>query len=91
MTLPSCPSRRTVRRRRAMPPTPKKKAVRKTPSHPKDSKWYATKVAQRTRKPLTALVDDSTRALVEAEAKKQGRPLSHIVEQAILEYVARQK
>jgi hypothetical protein len=74
-----------------MATTPKKKPARKTPGNPPESPWYSTPAAKRGRKPLTGTVADTTREALEAEAKKQGRPLSQVLEDAVLEYLARRK
>jgi hypothetical protein len=74
-----------------MAAAPKKKTVRKTPGNPPDSPWYSTKIANRKRKPLTAMVDDDVRELAEEQAKLQDRPLSHIISEAIREYAERRR
>lgn len=86
MTPEPCPSRRTVRRRRAMPPTPKKKP-RTTPSHPKDSKWYATKAEDRVRRLMAFPVDDKVRERLKKASKATGKSMATIVEEALLAYL----
>jgi hypothetical protein len=89
MTPSPCPSRRTVRRRRAM--AAKKKPVRKTPGNPPESKWYATKYADRNRKPVKVYMEDATRAAMEKAAAKQGLTFSRYVEELILADTTRTK
>lgn len=72
-----------------MAATPKKKPARKTPGNPPDSPWYSTRAADRVRKPITLTISDAKREWLADAAKREGRPMSAIIEDALDLYASK--
>ena len=52
--------------------------------NPKDSKWYVTQAADRTRKPITLTVSDGARAALKRLAAAHDESMSAVVERLVL-------